>query len=137
MSAVPRPSPPEVDVRSAASAAAALRTFFRIAERWHLSIDEQRKLLDVGKSRLYEWRKGEVKSGLDNAQIERLSYVFGIYKALEILFPQAERADAWIRKPNSAPLFGGGSALERMLAGNVSDLYVVRQYLDAQRGGWA
>ncbi len=30
--------------------------------------------------------------------------------------------------------FGGASALERMLGGNVGDLYVVRQYLDAQRG---
>jgi hypothetical protein len=24
-----------------------------------------------------------------------------------------------------------------MLAGNVSDLYIVRQYLDAARGGWS
>jgi hypothetical protein len=29
------------------------------------------------------------------------------------------------------------SALERMLSGQVADLFVVRQYLDAQRGGWA
>ena len=40
-------------------------------------------------------------------------------------------------KPNQAALFGGKSALERMLAGNVADLLAVRQYLDAQRGGWA
>jgi hypothetical protein len=44
-------------------------------------------------------------------------------------------ADAWVRKPNTAPLFGGQSALARMLSGNVADLYVVRQYLDAIRGG--
>jgi len=50
--------------------------------------------------------------------------------------PQPEAADAWIRKPNSAAPFGGKPALERMLSGNVADLYVVRQYLDAQRGGW-
>ena len=48
-----------------------------------------------------------------------------------------ERADAWLRKPNDAPLFGGRTALDRMLAGQVSDLFVVRQYLDAQRGGKA
>jgi hypothetical protein len=29
------------------------------------------------------------------------------------------------------------SALDRMLSGHVSDLFVIRQYLDAQRGGWA
>jgi len=39
-----------------------------------------------------------------------------------------------VRQPNSAPPFGGNSALERMLSGQVADLYVVRQYLDAQRG---
>ena len=48
---------------------------------------------------------------------------------------ERERADEWLRRPNSAPLFGGQSALQRMLGGQVADLYVVRQYLDAQRGG--
>ena len=57
--------------------------------------------------------------------------------ALQILLPVTERAAAWIRKPNTAPLFGGGSALDRMLGGQVADLFVVRQYLDAQRGGKA
>ena len=39
-----------------------------------------------------------------------------------------------MRKPNAALPFGGGSALDRMLSGNVADLFVVRSYLDAQRG---
>lgn len=68
--------------------------------------------------------------------LERLSLVFGIYKALQVLLPVPERADAWPRRPNDAPLFGGRTALERMLTGMTSDLYVVRTYLDAQRGGW-
>ena len=38
-------------------------------------------------------------------------------------------------QPNSAPPFGGRSALDRMLAGNVSDLNLVRRYLDGVRGG--
>jgi hypothetical protein len=53
----------------------------------------------------------------------------------QILFPAPEVADAWMRKPNAAPLFGGRSALQRMLAGNVSDLNAVRRYLDGVRGG--
>ena len=69
--------------------------------------------------------------------LERLSYLFGIYAALQILLPVGERADEWVRKPNAAPVFGGRSALERMLGGQVADLYVVRHYLDAQRGGKA
>jgi hypothetical protein len=67
--------------------------------------------------------------------LERLSYIFGIYAALQVLLPRPDAADAWIRKPNAAPLFGGRSALDRMLSGQVGDLFLVRQYLDAQRGG--
>ena len=69
--------------------------------------------------------------------VERISHIFGIYAALRILLPTVEAAKDWVRKPNSAPLFGGEPALNRMLAGNVSDLYAVRQYLDAVRGGWS
>jgi hypothetical protein len=125
------------DLASAESAAAALRTFFRIADAWGLSNDQQRQLLDCGRSTFYEWKSGRVKRGLDNATLERLSHVFGIYSALQVLLPIPERAHAWIKRENTAPLFGGTSALDRMLAGQVSDLFVVRQYLDAQRGGWS
>ena len=61
--------------------------------------------------------------------------MLGIYKALQILLPDERAADEWVRRPNSAVPFGGRSALERMSSGQVADLYVVRQYLDAQCGG--
>jgi hypothetical protein len=50
------------------------------------------------------------KSGdgqLSRDTLERVSYILGIYKALQILLPDHDAADAWIRKPNSAPPFGG------------------------------
>jgi len=58
----------------------------------------------------------------------------GIHGALRILFREPERGYAWIRKDNEA--FGGQSALERMTAGDMTDLAAVRDYLDAERGGW-
>src|SRR5512141_2002413 len=114
---------------------AALRTFFRIADEWKLSSDEARTLLgSPPRSTFFLWKKtGQGQLGRDT--LERVSYVLGIYKALQILLPDAVAADAWVRKPNAAPIFGGRPALERMLSGNVADLYVVRQYLDAWRGG--
>ncbi|MEO6363951.1 MAG: MbcA/ParS/Xre antitoxin family protein [Caldimonas sp.] len=136
MSALLKSPPPIVDLGSAAAAAAALRTFFRLAEAWQLSVQEQGKLLGVARATLYQWKQGKV-GPLDRHLLERLSHLFGIYSALQILFPASGRADEWIRKPNMAPLFAGRPALERMLAGQVADLYVVRQYLDAQRGGKA
>ncbi|MED5618111.1 MbcA/ParS/Xre antitoxin family protein [Ideonella sp. BN130291] len=125
-----------VDLNSAAAAAAALRTFWRLAEAWKLSVAEQTTLLGVGRTTLYQWKQGK-PGPLDRHVLERLSYLFGIYAALQILLPVPERADEWIRKPNAAPLFAGRSALERMMGGQVADLFVVRQYLDAQRGGKA
>ena len=136
MTAVAKPAIPKVDLGSPAAAAAALRTFWRLAEAWELSAAEQATLLGVGRTTLYQWKQGKVGS-LDRHQLERLSYLFGIYAALQILFPLARRANEWLRKPNAATLFGGRSALERMLGGQVADLYVVRHYLDAQRGGQA
>ncbi|MEP6943574.1 MAG: MbcA/ParS/Xre antitoxin family protein [Betaproteobacteria bacterium] len=114
--------------------APALRTFFRIAEAWQLSTDEARTLLgDPPRSTFFTWKKSGGPLARDT--LERISYVLGIYKALQILLPDAAAADAWVRKPNTAPAFGGKPALDRMLSGNVADLYVVRQYLDAWRGG--
>ncbi len=115
----------------------ALRTFFRVCDAWKLNATEARRILgDPPRSTFFVWKRSG-DGQLSRDMLERVSYVLGIYKALQILLPQPEAADAWIRKPNAAPLFGGASALERMLSGNVADLYVVRQYLDAQRGGWS
>lgn len=115
----------------------ALRTFFRIAEEWGLSVDDQMKLLGLTtRTTLYNWRKDQ-DVPLSRDTLERISYILGIFKALQILLPDVKAADAWVRQPNTAPLFAGKSALDRMLSGQVADLYVVRQYLDAQRGGWA
>jgi hypothetical protein len=114
---------------------AALRTFFRIADAWQLNAEDARVLLGKpSRSTFFAWKKaGEGQLSRDT--LERISYILGIYKALQILLPDPSAADAWVRKPNTAPLFGGEPALVRMLSGNVADLYVVRQYLDALRGG--
>jgi hypothetical protein len=118
---------------------AGLKTFFKIAELWDLSISEQLSLLglrETQKSTLYHWKQNGSDS-LGKDTLERISYILGIYKSLQILLPETEAADKWIKKPNSAPLFMGKSALEFLSNGNLSDLFLVRNYLDAQRGGWS
>jgi hypothetical protein len=110
----------------------ALRTFFRIAEAWGLKEHEQMRLLGLESRSTYQsWKRGVI-AALPKDALERISYVMGIYKGLHILLPKT--ADEWIRKPNKAQIFGGTSALDRMMSGNVADLYVVRQYVDGQRG---
>lgn len=112
----------------------ALRAFFNIARKWDLSADQERRLLgSPGRSTYFRWKKLH-GGAVPHDVIERISYILGIYKALHILFPDEAQADGWVKRPNDGPVFGGRSALDRMLGGHVADLYAVRQYLDAQRG---
>jgi Protein of unknown function (DUF2384) len=129
------PLPPDVAQLSAAG----LRAFARMAELWRLSVDEQLTLLgEPPRSTFYAWRKSPDAARLPRDTLERLSNLLGIYKSLQILLPDEAAADGWLRQPNLAPLFGGRSALQLMLGGNVSDLNLVRRYLDGVRGGgWA
>ncbi len=115
----------------------ALRTFLRIAERWSLSVEEQIALLGLSaRSTFFKWKKDQ-NVVLPKDTLERISYIVGVYKDLQILLPDENAADAWVKRPNAAPPFSGRSALDQMMSGQVADLFLVRQYLDAERGGWA
>ncbi len=125
---------PRLDVAANELGAPALRAFLGLARAWKLSEQEQMKLLGLAsRSTLHSWKGGRV-SKVSRDTIERISYLLGIFKAINILLPDQARADAWMRAPNKAPPFGGRSALDRMTSGNIGDLYAVRQFLDAQRG---
>jgi len=127
-------TPAAADLSTREAGQALLRTYFNIAEAWKLNPREAMTLLGLNsRSTFHLWKSG--KSGaLSRDTLERISYVLGIYKALQMLLPSDQSADGWMRKPNGAPLFGGRSALDRLMSGNVADLYEVRRYLDAQRG---
>ena len=122
------------EVPEEARDATALRAFFRLVELWGLTIEQARVLLGrPSRATVYNWKGGKVRS-LPHDTLCRISYLLGIHKALEILYRDPALADRWVRRPNAA--FGGQSALERMLAGDVSDLTAVRAHLDAARGAW-
>jgi hypothetical protein len=119
--------------------ATALTAFFNIASAWGLTADDERTLLgSPPRSTFFKWkseRAAKLPPKLPQDTLERISYVMGIYKALHILLPTSDAADAWIKKPNTAPITNGKTALERMRGGRVMDLADVRRYLDAERGG--
>ena len=109
-----------------------MEAFLEIARRWNLSADEQIVLLgSPGRSTFFKWKKDG--GSLPKDASERLSHILAIWKALRILFTVDDRAHEWVRRPNE--FFDGKSAVDVMLGGRVSDIYTVRQYLDAQRGG--
>ncbi len=126
----PKPSPRA----SAEQVAAGLRAFFRIAKLWKLTNEQSMVLLgQPSKATFHNWKKGAaVTPSVDLAA--RLGYVLGIFRALEIIYQDADMADRWVAEPNLA--FGGQSALDRMMAGQITDLAAVRGYVDSVRGGW-
>ena len=111
----------------------ALKAFFGITRKWELTTEQERILLGIPKATFYRW-KNHLEGSLTVDTLERISYVLGIYKALRILLPNESVANKWIHKPNTASLFGGKTALDKLMKGRVIDLADVRRYLDAERG---
>jgi hypothetical protein len=114
----------------------ALRTFFNIAAAWRLSVDQQRGLLGWPASSTFHKYKSGDHGTLSFDTLTRISLVIGIYKNLQVLYPEPAFADEWVRLPNSNPLFGGRPALTLMVDGGIDGLHRVRRLLDARRGGW-
>lgn len=109
-----------------------LAAFFALADVWKLSTDQQIALLgSPARSTYFKWKKEGGALSVD--QEDRVSHLLSIFKALQVLFPDPVRADAWMARPHR--FFGGRSALEVMLGGKLEDIVRVRDFVDAQRGG--
>ena len=124
---------PEPDARKRLSGPA-LRTFFRIAAAWQLTVVEQRALLGWPAASTYHKYKSGDLGALSFDTLTRLSLILGIYKSLQLLYPEPRFADGWIRMPNTNLLFGGTPPLTLMIDGGIDGLYKVRRLLDGRRG---
>jgi hypothetical protein len=127
----PRPFSP--DPITDQEAAAMFRASLNLFRLWDVNDDQAATILDLPQRTFARWKAGQIgRIGRDGKA--RLSNLMGIHKALKIIFREASRGYAWIKAPNQA--FGGASALNVMLGGELTDLMRVRRYLDAERGGW-
>ncbi len=114
-------------------AAASFRAAVRLFSRWGLTDEQAAILLDMGLRSYRRWKtEGPGRMGRDGKA--RLSNLMGIHKGLRLIFGESPRVYEWIKAPNA--VFGGASALDVMLQGELTDLIRVRRYLDAERGGW-
>ena len=115
-----------------AEAGAMFRAVLNLFRLWGVTDDQGSTLLDLPLRTFRRWKAGETgRIGRDTAA--RLSNLMGVHKALRLIFGEPQRGYAWIKAPNTA--FGGRTALEIMLGGELTDLMRVRRYLDAERGG--
>ena len=101
--------------------------------KWELTDEQAATLLDMPVRSYRRW-KAEGPGRVSRDGRARLSNLMGIHKALRIIFSEAIRGYSRIRAANDA--FGGASALDVMLGGELTDIMRVRRYLDAERGGW-
>lgn len=114
--------------------ASALKAFFNLMDRWAIRDEDARGLLGgVSNGPYYTWKK-KPERVLSADVLTRISYLIGIFKALNILYGE-KLADEWVRLPNTNRIFGGQTPLNYMLRGGVPALQIVRRLLDARRGG--
>lgn len=127
----PAPKAPEI---SRDEAQAMQRAIINLFAKWEISDEDACTLLGgIGLRTYARWKAGELgRTGVDIQA--RMSNLLGIHKALRMLFDDPSQGYRWVKRPNTA--FGGSSALQIMLGGQLTDLMRVRRYLDAQRGVW-
>jgi hypothetical protein len=115
-------------------AGAMLRAVINLFGLWELTDKQAATLLGVPVRSYARWKTGGKAGSWPRDLKARLSNLMGVHKALRIIFRDPQRGYAWIHAANSA--FGGKSALNVMLGGELTDLMRVRRYLDNERGGW-
>lgn len=130
---------PVVDLASKAErerlSPSALKAFFNMMDRWNVRDEDARQLLGgVTNGPYYDMKKHPESRVLDADKLLRISYLVGIFKALNILHGE-QLADEWVRLSNTNRIFGGLTPLAYMMKGGAPAMQTVRRLLDARRGG--
>jgi hypothetical protein len=112
---------------------AALRGFFAIAKAWGLTPEQESALLGgIPRSTLFKLRS--TPNTLSQDALTRISYIGGIYKALEILLPE-KHADRWMTSLNDNLLFRGAAPISYAMTFGLPGLHDIRKLLDGVIAG--
>lgn len=107
----------------------------RLFDLWELSSSDQLAFLGMSttnRNALSRFRSGHPLSA-DRDKLERAGLLLGIHKSLRLLFPRnPEMRYGWINRPNRA--FKGHTPATVIRDHGLMGLYMVRAYLDRQRG---
>lgn len=113
----------------------ALKAFFNIVAQWKVRDEDARALLGgVSNGPFYEMKRNPEERVLDADRLTRISYLVGIFKALNILHSR-NVADQWVQLANTNPIFAGRTPLAYMIRGGLPAMQTVRRLLDARRAG--
>src|SRR6185437_776023 len=129
---------PLVDLASRAErerlSRAALNAFVNLVDKRRVRDEDAHALLGgLSNGPYYTWKKKPNRL-LDSDVLTRISYLIGIFKALNVLYGQ-KLADEWVCLPNQNRIFSGQTPLDYMLRGGIPAMQIVRRLLDARCGG--
>ncbi len=112
----------------------AIEAFLNIVEAWNVKNDEAMALLGGVSNGKFHDMKRHRSTVLTQDELTRVSYLIGIFKALNILFSR-KLANEWVKRPNTNPMFRNASPLEVMLNVGMPAMMETRRLLDSRRGG--
>ncbi|MES2663110.1 MAG: MbcA/ParS/Xre antitoxin family protein [Pseudomonadota bacterium] len=111
------------------------KMIMKLFDHWQLNTIEQLSLLGLStenRAALSKYRAGNPLVN-DRDKLERAGILLGIHKALRLLFPHhRELSYRWMKQPNRA--FEGFTPVEIIEQKGMLGMYLVRSYLDRQRG---
>jgi hypothetical protein len=105
-----------------------------VADAWALTDGEKLRLLGLESAADLEVLRDRPLQDISREPLERAGLLLDIFIVLNAILPQ-DSADRWIHAANTAPLFGGKSALTTMIEGGVPSLKNVKLYLWAEATG--
>ncbi len=112
---------------------AALQIYFNLADVWDLSYEEEAALLGCSSVRKLDWLKDKNKVAvLDKNMVLKISRLMNIYHNLITLLPDVSAANEWPKKPNTASMLNGETALKYMIDGGTEGIISVHNYLDGE-----
>jgi hypothetical protein len=107
--------------------------FFNMMKVWKVCDEDARLLLGgVLDGPFYEMKKNPKGKVLGVDRMFRVSYLLGIFNAINILHGQ-ELSDVWVQLPNRNAMFAGMTPLQYMIDGGLPAMQNVRRLLDGRR----
>ncbi|WP_445428800.1 antitoxin Xre-like helix-turn-helix domain-containing protein [Alishewanella sp. HL-SH05] len=111
----------------------ALRLRNNILDKWGCTDTQKQSILGLSQSTFNRYQKDLSRVKLSGEQLERLSYLANIHKALRIVFTNPKNIYGFMSMANDNPYFDGQSPLSIIATGDLGAMYEVSKHIDCIR----
>lgn len=110
-----------------------LAAFRKVAGALGLGLVDQAALLGVSRATVAGWKSAP---GPDPDKLDRMALFVGIFDLAAQAFPGERGAEGWLRRANTAALFGGDPPLTHLLTGRFEALLRTYDHLQSLARVW-